>query len=140
MNSTKIYTIMTHKSFKSFIEEKEQKNPYMSSLEDELGISPEDMESEPQIASFFSLGGKFIDNIGSYKILKFQKNQDGKITHALVKQMNDLNIPNRRYKEKKNKIVRVDSSEENKTFLVKIEDLDKLMSQDFQPPSQGSIV
>ena len=134
-----IYTIMRKKSFKSFLEEEEQKS-YISSLQDELGISPEDMESEPQIASFFSLGGKFIDNIGSYKIIKFQRNEDGKITHAVVKQINDSNILNRRYKEKKDKILRVDAPKENETFLVKIEDLDKLLSQDFQPPAQGNIV
>lgn len=131
---------MTQKSFRSFLEEEEQKS-YISSLQDELGIRPEDMESEPQIASFFSLGGKFIDNIGSYKIIKFQRNEDGKITHAVVKKINDSNILSRRYKEKKDKIFRVDSPEENETFLVKIEDLDKLLSQDFQPPpSQGNIV
>lgn len=121
-----------YKSFKAFLEEK---TPYMSSIEDELGVDPRDLEKEPQIGSFFSLG-KNINNIGTYKILKFQRNQDGKITHAIVKQNNDPAIQNRQYKDKEGNVVRVEKEKEDQTFIIPVEDLDKLMSQDFQPPPQ----
>ena len=121
---------MDKKSFRQFVEEKENKYPYLNSLEDELGIDTRDIEKEPQIASFFSLG-KITSNIGPYKILKFKKNSDGKITHALVKQIND-SINNRKYKNKGDEIIKV-QDKENKIFLIPIEDLDKLMSQDFSP-------
>jgi hypothetical protein len=125
-----------YKSFKAFLEEK---TPYMSSTEDELGIDPRDWEKEPQIGSFFSFG-KNINNIGTYKILKFKRNQDGQITHAIVKQNNDLQIKNRQYKDKDGNVIRVDQETENKIFTIPIEDIDKLMSQDFQPPPQQGIV
>ncbi len=122
-------------SFKSFLEEKE--NPYLSSLEDELGIDIKDLKNEPQIASFYSFG-KTIQNIGSYKILNFKRNEKGEITHAVVKQANDPVIKNRKYKEKDGSIEREREKESLKNtdqiFIVQIKDLDKLLSQDFTPP------
>lgn len=116
------------KSFKKFIEEK---YPFISSLEDELGIDIGDLEKEPQIGSFFSIGKGNISNISPYKIIEFKRDENGKITHAIV-QKNEDKIKNKQYKEKDGKIFQV-KKESKKRFIVPIEELDKLMSQDFQP-------
>lgn len=113
----------------------------MASLEDEMGIDPRDLEKEPQIGSFFSFG-KIASNIGPYKVVKFKRNEDGEITHAIVKQINDPIINSRKYKDKDGNITKVDDEKGDKTFIVPIEDLDKLMSQDFQsaPGGMGGMV
>lgn len=119
------------KSFKKFIEEK---HPYISALSDELGINTKDLEKEPQIGSFFSIGSGNINNIGAYKVIEFKRNEDGEITHAVVCQNNDLKIKNRQYQDKDGKITRIDKDDESKKFIVPIEELDGLLSQDFMPP------
>lgn len=127
---------MTEKSFRKFLEEQENKSPYLSSLADELGLDPRDMEKEPQVASFFSMGGT-TNNIGSYRIVKFKRNEDGEITHAVVKKINDPVVKKRTYKDKDGEFVRIDDEQGEETFLVPVEDLDKLLSQDFQPQQGG---
>lgn len=127
------------KSFKNFIEEEEKnKHPFVSSIEDELGIPAKELNTEPQVASFFSLGG-VINNIGPYKVIKFLKNSKDQITHAVIKSINDKSIRNRSYENKDGKMVRIDVEKEDKTHVVPIEDLDKLMSQDFTPPPQTGV-
>lgn len=128
---------MDEKSFRKFLEE-EEKSPYLSALQDELGLDPGDLEKEPQIASFFSMGG-ITNNLGSYKIVKFKRNDEGKITHAMVRKINDPVMKKRIYKDKEGETVRVDKEEEEKTFIVPIGDLDKLLSQDFQPQPGGMV-
>ena len=127
---------MAEKSFRKFLEEEENKSPYLSSLEDELGLDPRDLEKEPQIASFFSIGGT-TNNVSPYRILKFKSNENGKLTHAIVKKINDPAIKKRAYKDKDSETVRVDDERSEETHIVPIEDLDKLMSQDFQPQQGG---
>lgn len=130
---------MSEKSFKTFLEEEENKHPYLSSIEDELGINPADLEKEPQVASFFSFN-KNIKNIGTYKVINFKRDSEGKITHATVKQINDKNINNRQYQNIDGEIKRTEKDSKDKTFIVPIKDLDSLMSQDFtQTQSQGAI-
>ena len=121
------------KSFKSFLKE-EENSPYLTSIQDELGIDLRDLKKDPQVASFYSLG-KTIQNIGSYIILEFKKNEKNQITHAVVLQINDPKIKNKKYKLKNGEIIK-SKENKNKKFLIKIEDLDKLLSQDFQPPKQ----
>lgn len=123
---------MKEKSFKTFLKEEENKYPFISSLEDELGIPADELGTEPQVGSFFSFD-KNINNLGTYQILRFKKNDKGEKTHALVKQINDKKIRNRQYQDQEGKLVRVDKPLEDKIFLVPIKDLDKLMSQDFMP-------
>jgi hypothetical protein len=128
---------MVEKTFCEFLKEEEDKHPFLSSLGDELGINPSDLETEPQVASFFSFG-KTLSNIAPYKILSFKRNKEGKVTHALVRQANDKSISNRQYKDDgKGGFARIEGKPGEKTFLVGIEDLDKLMSQDFQPQQGG---
>lgn len=129
---------MKPKSFKKFIEEKEKEvsSPHLDSLEDELGIDPRDLEMEPQIASFFSFDGQ-ARNIGPYRIISFKKNNDGKITHAVVKRFDLPGIKNRSYKDEDGNMVRIDAQKGEQKFLVPIGDLDKLLSQDLQPPPQA---
>lgn len=127
---------MTEKTFRKFLEEQENKSPYLSSLKDELGLDPRDMEKEPQVASFFSMGGT-TNNIGSYRILQFKKNENGEVTHAVVKKINDPVVKKRTYKDKDGKFSRIEDKQSEETFIVPIEDLDKLLSQDFQPQQGG---
>lgn len=118
-------------SFKNFLNEEES---FFSAMRDNLGINIDDYKKDPKIASFFSLGSSMV-NIGPYKILDFKKNDNGQITHVLVKQINDPKIHNMKYinDKKFNK-----DSDEN--FLISIDDLQKLMLQgQDQPQGQESI-
>ena len=126
---------MTSKSFRKFLKEEEAKSPYMDALKDELGIDSRDMEKEPMVGSFFSIG-RDINNIGPYRIVKIIRDEDGKPTHAVVKTMEDKAIKNRRYRDEEEGMKRIEGDAEEKTLVVSIGDLDKLMSQDFQPPPQ----
>lgn len=122
------------------MEEKEAKekaqSPYLNSLEDELGIDTRDLDKDPQMASFFSMGGS-TKNIGLYRVVKILRDENGDPTHAVVRTIEDGSVKNRRYKGDGEGMKRVDGNEEEKTFVVPIEELDKLMSQDFQPPPGG---
>lgn len=124
---------MRAKSFRKFVEEKEASSPHIDAMYDELGIDPKDLEKEPQIASFFQMG-KEVRNIGPYKIVSFKRNDDGRITHAVVKRFDDRGIQNRRYRDEDGGMVRMNKDNDSERMVVPIEDLDKLMSQDFQPP------
>lgn len=101
-----------------------------------MGLDPRDMEKEPQVASFFSMGGK-TNNIGSYRILQFKRNENGEVTHAVVKKINDPTVKKRTYKDKDGEFSRVDDEQSEEAFIVPVEDLDKLLSQDFQPQQGG---
>lgn len=126
---------MEHLSFSNFLKNEEES--YFSALSDQLGIHPDDFKKDPKVASF-SFGSN-ITNIGPYSILDFKKNEDGKITHVLVKQINDPKIKNMTYRDDKK--IKTGSDEK---FLVSIEDLEKLIMQgQDQPqadPMAGGIV
>lgn len=126
---------MNQKSFKTFLEE-EEKSSFINSLMDELGISSDDLSKEPQIASFFSIGG-VTNNIGPYKILRFLKDQKGKVTHAVILQINDKHIKNRQYKGSDEELTQISNQDQNKTFVVPVSDLNNLLSQDFKPQDSG---
>lgn len=131
---------MRAKSFRKFVEDKEgsedPQSPYLKSLEDELGIDPRDLEKDPQVASFFSMDGD-VKNLGLYRIVKLIRDDEGNPTHAVVKTMEDGSVKNRRYRDEDGTLKGVGGDAEEKTLVVPIEDLDKLMSQDFQPPPQA---
>jgi hypothetical protein len=126
---------MRAKSFRKFLEEKESEasSPYIDALQDELGIDSADLEKDPQLASFFSLGAD-TKNIGLYKILRIVRDEGGKPTHAVVRTMEDRSIKDRRYRDSEGTLKRIEGDAEERTLVVPIEDLDKLLSQDFQPP------
>lgn len=128
---------MGPKSFRKFVEDKEAAaSPYIDSLEDELGIDPRDLEKDPQMASFYSLG-KDIKNVGIYRVVRIIRDGSGTPTHAVVRSMEDRTVRNRRYRDGEGGIKRVDGDGEERNFVVPIGDLDKLMSQDFQPPPEA---
>jgi len=136
---------MCEKSFRSFLEEEEEKQSYLSSLEDVLGIDSRDMENEPQIGTFFSFSPEtseklgITSNVGSYTIKKFKRNKDGQITHAVVVKVNDPRIRRSDYKDEDGNMTRIPSEKENETFLVNIEDLEGLLKQDLEPPPNAGI-
>ena len=119
------------KSFRQFIEDSD-KSPLLSSMEDMLGIRPEDIKKEPLIGTFFKLGKG--TNLGSYRVLEFKRNSEGKITHALVQTLS----MDKTYKDdEEGYLNRVpNKNAEGATRLVAIGDLDKLMGQDFSSNQQ----
>ena len=124
---------MKTKSFRKFLEEKEASSPHIDAMQDELGIDPRDLEKEPQVAAFFSMG-KEVRNIGPYRVVSFKRNDEGKITHAVVRRFDDRGIQSRRYRDEDGGMVRMNKNDDSERMVVPIEELDKLMSQDFQPP------
>lgn len=124
---------MRAKSFRKFVEDKEASSPHINAMQDELGIDPRDLEKEPQVASFFAMG-KEIRNIGPYRIMSLKRDDNGNITHAVVRRFDDRGIINRRYRDEEGSMMRMKKDANSERMLVPIEDLDKLMSQDFQPP------
>lgn len=126
---------MKAKSFSKFLEERAASSPYIDALKDELGVDSRDMEKEPQVGSFFSIG-KDIKNVGAYKVVKIIRDSEGNPTHAVVRSMEDRAIKSRRYRDEEGEMKRVDGDSDEETMVVPIDDLDKLLSQDFQPPPQ----
>ena len=118
------------KSFRKFVEDSEN-HPLMTSLDDILGIDPEDMKKEPQIASFFKISQG--TNLGSYKIVRYQRNSEGKITHAVIKPIHADKI----YKDKEGSPKRIPKEQmDSGEKLVPIKDLDVLMGQNFSQNQQ----
>lgn len=115
------------------MEDKEQ-DTLVSSLEDTLGINPEDLKNEPQLATFFKIASHGT-NLGSYKILQFKRNEDGKITHAVLRPLSTDKV----YKDREGSIKNIARGKmPSKDVLVPIGELDTLMAQDFATsPTQG---
>lgn len=108
------------------MEDKEEET-LMSSLEDMLGINPEDLRSEPQLATFFKIASHGT-NLGSYKIMQFKRNEDGKITHAILRPISAQKV----YKDKGDSMKKMPSgSMPSGDVLVPVGELNALMSQDF---------
>jgi hypothetical protein len=121
------------KSFKKFLEEKEQGegSPFIKSLGSLFDINPEDLNT--QVASFFQAGQNGLGtNLGSYKIVGSKRNKEGKITHAVVKMIS----LDKTYKDKGGEFSEIPSQETEKEILVPIGDLDELLQQDFKPQGQ----
>ena len=110
------------KSFKKFMEEGEG---VLASYKDVLGISPDDMRKEPFLTTF-SLG----TNLGSYQVVDFKRDKHGKITHAVIKVLSR----DKTYKGEKELTDR--PKNEGETKIVSIEDLNKMLGQDFEQQSQ----
>ena len=115
-------------SFKYFLESEEQSG-HLSALANDLGIEPEDMEGQPFVGSFFSLG-KDAYNLSAYQVVDFKRDSSGKPTHAVIKLMSGGG--RKRYKKKGDKMLRVDDSPNDKTYLVSIDKLQDLMTQGLQ--------
>lgn len=128
-------------SFRDFLEEEENKaakTSHFDALADEFGIDPEHLKNDPKVASFFSLGGDTY-NLGAYEILDYKYGPNGKPTHALVR-MTNQNDNRRRYKkDSKYGNVRIPDAEDNKTYLVPIEDLQDLMTQGMGGAAAGGM-
>jgi hypothetical protein len=127
-----IYISSMTKTFRKFVEEAE-KSPLISSMQDMLGIDPDDLKNEPQQGTFYLHDtGKSVlkgTNLGSYKIVEFKRDKQGKITHAVVRPMSS----DKTYKDENGKITIVPGSESDKQDrLVGIEDLDGLLGQDLK--------
>lgn len=129
-------------SFYEFLEQQEGEEDkekdtlsYVSALEDELGINPDDFYKDPKYASFFSLGSNGV-NLGVYKVVEFKRNSEGDITHAVVIRNNDKAIKNKSYYSNEKDVFQVPSIKQaNKTFIVPIEELEGLMMQGNQQQS-----
>lgn len=110
------------KSFRKFVEESEN-SPFIDSMQDVLGISPEDLRKEPQLATFFKMTKG--TNLGTYKIVEFKRDREGKITHAVVRPMSS----DKNYKDEDGKL-KIVPGPDSGDKLVAVKDLDGLLSQD----------
>jgi len=113
------------KSFRKFLEE--EKYPFIKSLGDVFNVRPEDLEKEVQVGTFFQMGAG--TNRGSYKIVGYKRNGEGKITHAVVKMIS----LDKTYKDKGGEFLEIPPQNLSQEKLVPIEDLDGLLRQDFEP-------
>ena len=75
-------------SFRDFLEYQKQKIDYLNQIQDELGIPPEVVADSPQTLANFSVGGNSY-NLSGYKIVGYDRDSDGEITHARIQMMND---------------------------------------------------
>lgn len=123
---------MDNLSFTNFL--KNEEAGLLDALSQQLNINLDDLKKDPKLASFYSFGANTY-NLGSYVILDYKKNREGKITHVLVKQINDPKMKNVQYRN--NNIVK--NSHSNKKFLVPIEDLEKLMLQGQDKPADAGM-
>ena len=124
-----------YKNFTEFLVVREQNEESFFSSMNRIGIDKEDYKKFPQVASFFSLG-KVPVNIGSFSILDYKKNNDGKITHVKIKKINDPKFKSLKFD--KDDSGELDKSEKNDEFLISIEDLENLLlqGQDQQQPQE----
>jgi hypothetical protein len=117
---------MGEKTFRQFVEE-----GFVKSVEDNLGIKPEDMEHEPQIGKFYAGIGPGT-NLGSYKIVRTIRNQKGEATHMVVRPISR----DKTYKDEKGKWSQLEDGKEEsgREMTFSIKDMQKIMQQDFEPP------
>ena len=123
-----------HLSFRNFLAKEEES--FFSGMS-KIGINKDDYKKMPQYSSFFSFGKDPV-NFGSYSILDYKKNEDGKITHVLVKQINDPTVSSFKF-DKNHPDGERNRDNKDQKFLVPIEDLEKLLTQgqNQQAPAPG---
>lgn len=114
-------------SFKQFLKEEETFFTGMG----KIGIDKDDYKKFPQYASFFSFKDSPL-NFSQYSILDYKKNEDGKITHAVVKLINDPHVHSLKF-DKNYPDGKENKENSDETFVVPIEDLEKLLTQGQQP-------
>jgi hypothetical protein len=123
---------MVINTFRQFLELAE--NPsHIGSLEDELGINPEDFKKVPQVAANFKIG-KSGYNMSPYEVVDYVKDNTGKITGAKVKLIND---PMNRLRKKTVDGNRVPDRPDNQIYYVPIDQLNKLLSQGLDTAAGG---
>lgn len=118
-------------SFRNFLLQEEES--FFTGMS-KIGINKDDYKKFPQYASFFSLG-KTPVNFGSYSILDYKKNENGEITHVVVKQIKDPQFNNLKY-DKDNRELK-DEEEGSEVFVVPIGDLEELLTQGQQAAAPG---
>lgn len=126
-------------SFRDFLEYQKQKVDYFGQIEDELGIPPEVVADNPQTIANFSIGGNSY-NLSGYKIVGYDRDSDGEITHAKIQMVNDSNDTTKKKfkKDDDGKLIRVKAYDhpDNKIYTIPIDQLNTAMLQglDSQPP------
>ena len=118
-----------HLSFKQFLKEQESFFTGMS----KIGIDKDDYKKFPQYASFFSFGNSPV-NFGNYSILDYKKNEDGQITHVVVKLLNDPHTHSLKF-DKNNPSGSENKDSNDEIFIIPIDELEKLLGQAQQPAS-----
>lgn len=120
-------------SFRNFLANEEES--FFRNMS-KIGINPEDWKKFPQYASFFSVGESPV-NFGSLSILDYKKNSDGQITHVLVKKINDSKVASLKF-DKNNSDGTINKDNKDQTFLVSIDDLEKLLRQSEAKPADAA--
>ena len=124
---------MDEKTFKAFLEEEEDKHPFLTSLKDILGVSPFDYDKEALVSSFVKT--KLCGNIANVDVIEFKKDKNGNITHALV----NISYPQKIYKDEEGTTKQIDTKEprEPKKILIDVRELDDFMKKAFSQPGGG---
>ncbi|RDJ35334.1 MAG: hypothetical protein DWQ19_11000 [Crenarchaeota archaeon] len=123
--------------FKLFLELEERQPNYLDALKDELGINPEALEKSPGWVANLSLG-KFSYNGMLYKIENLVY-KNGNISGAMVKPMNVGGINTlKSYISKGDQQIKLPNNKlPNRPFFVRLEDLNKILTQGMSPGMGG---
>lgn len=125
-------------SFKQFMElTAEKPATHLDVLRDELGINPEVLSQIPQMLANFKMGGDSY-NIGSYKIVGFDRDDDGQITSVKISFTHDpvQSITHKRkYKTVDGKQVEApDNDPDTGIKVIPIKLFNKMMTQGLDQP------
>lgn len=127
----------TNLSFRSFMELEEKPTSHIDSLQDELGIRPEDFAKVPQMGANFNLG-KTTFNASPYRILGYQYDAHGKKTSARIQLVNEpSNITRKQFKDRDGQQVRMPDKPDSRIYVVPIEKLNDLMTQGLSAAGAG---
>ena len=130
-------------SFRLFMELEDSKVNMFTQLADDLGVDPKAFLGLPQPASFFKLGD--IYNLGMYKIVGIETDDEGHPTHCKVQLINHLKMPRKRYKVQRGTVVRIPDDEEDADDEVKLIPVDQVQNlivqalQQQQAPEMGGL-
>lgn len=115
--------------FIKFLELYKTTTNYLSALQDEFGISPDDLAKVPQVAANFGLKQTY--NLAPFRILKFGYNDRGEPKTAEIEIM-DSNLLQRVYRKLGDKYVRMPKDKVEKgVVVVPIDQINTLLSQGF---------
>ncbi len=128
------------KSFRQYAELRQAAPSFLDSLERELNIRPEDLEGKSASWGANVTLGKFTYNGLIYQIVKWEKDDQDRITGAIIK---PIDAQRAYVKGAEGKMVRSpdDHEDEGKGMFISKEDLDKLMNQEAgsSPSASGGL-
>lgn len=127
-------------SFRQFLEDQKPKPMnHLDALSDELGIHTDDLEKTPQVLANFQLNGKAY-NLSGYQIVDLIRDDNGEVTAAKIKLINDPADETRklfRKSKKTKKWVKIPDIDDDETYTVSVDQLNKMMTQGLDQGNPG---